>query len=1027
MNISKEFQAGDYVTAAMEGTPQQWEYHAARGFLGKPKEAIAALCAFDTDQARFYSAALSWFSGDEDSACRGLENLTDPHAQNLLKIIRKPTINVLSQLPWSRGGPTVLLEGAHLDPKFKIQNIGFHEGDLPNRPYANVHDFYDAKTKPDFFIANMIEWHLIPPNLGELDCPLIGHTSDFDVHIQGAYHWLRLFDELMVCDHAVEYEAVRKITGRPVTTFVKTFGHPFEMPLPPNRERDIDVFISGSLFNAYHPDKALHVQQILRVPNLNVVFVNGHISTEDYLNFVSRAKVTPSYCRHWGGALTRAMESLCMGSVSLVQEGSIHTLWASEEQGLLTYPDAEGPGKMISHVLANYDHYKEKIGSNIGTLRDEFDPKTVSSQYFRHCTFLAARPRGKRDVTSTTDLIQKRMIMIRGWVPANSDRRVLKEICDSNVERYKWIIGRANQARHINDLARELLIYHGNLALEPNRLAPSRDELDESIRSFRTGVDLFPLNLPLRFNLMRVLLHFGSEDEFTEGLSIASKILEKPDNEWDVSLLDDVLPYDMFNHFFNYRNYLDLVIEEMRDGTDVRSALRHHIIASVSHYLGRHKDDAKLLAHAVELDGSFPFYKLSLAEFLLYEDDVGDERLARCKELLLDLANTSQVAISAYWMLRQLEMQFGQRQEEVMALDPIIAVAERSTFLTESHFQKLTTKYYLSQRLNLTNSNGFITHKINAAPSELKLSVVLVDRAGTQAATRLPSLLNQSAPRNSYEIVYVELFERFASSIEDQADTLLTCGQNEYLHHKNCGFNTGLTYAQGQLVVFSEGLAKFPMDYIEKINIAFDDKKPMIILDTCAHFRENPRGNPIHALVCRRDDAVRVQGFDQHEYFFGAYGGVEELAWRMQRSGIKVFIFENGNLERIKLEPWWKVSIHAEFSVIGSVADRIWPRLFKESRTSPLLADAHMTNLANATPKKTTHHRLLLTRVTYRLMKVIHFLSGVVLSEIDQHKSFTDAMRRLMFIFGRSVARTYFSPSLYRRVAAWYVRRWGKN
>jgi hypothetical protein len=1028
VNIDQIFHQGDYVTAALEGSPDQWAYHAARGFLGRPREAIEALETFDHEEARFYSGVLSWFDGDEDTAIRVLETVAGDHARNLVALIRKPTIQILSQLPWSKGGPTILLEGADADPKFKIQNIGFGENDLPNRPFADIHSFYTKETKPDFFVCNMVEWHQIPPNLLELDCPLIGQTSDFDVHIQAIYPWLRLFDHIMVCDHAVEYDAVRAMTERPVHTFIKTFGHPFGMPKPRRRERDLDVFVSGSLFAPYHPEKAEQIHQILRQPDLSTLLVNGHISADDYLGFVSRAKVTPCYCRHWGGALTRAMESASLGSATLVQEGSAHTLWADEEQGLLTYPESDGVAPSIKKVLANYDRLEDQIYDNIDTVRAQFDPKTVASQYFRFCTFLAAQPRRDRDMSRATHLTQKRVVLVRGWVPADGDLRVLSEICSGNVAQLRRYADQSDDPRFLNDMAREYVLLYCNRILEPNVLHQPTAELEHAIEIFRDAVGRFPNHLVLKFNLIRILIHFGDLSEIAEGYEMAAALIRRAREEWDIGPLDDVMPYDFCSTFFNYRVYLDLVVDLLAHRTENTDGLVDLIYASVNHYLGRHLRDPNVTGAAVELDPDFPFYTLSHAVNLLSTGAMEDA--ATAQPLLLNLAENSMVGVQAHWLLRRIEALGGARIPAVAALDGAMARAEECTFLTEAHYPKMRTPYYLAQRNRLDGKTDYALWKRNNPINPVDVSVVLIDRGASQAAFRLDSLIKQDAPRTSYEIIFVELSELAPPDVAAKVDTLLTCGQTDFLFHANIGFNVGLVEAKGNVVVFSDANADFPENFISSIRrtISPVQGRPtpsVFMIDAPAGHKEGQPRSPWRALACPRELAIEVHGFDQHEYFHGRYGGLDEFAWRLQVAGARAIVRHGDqNLDRASIPFWGDLHKAGHPQSAQSAARQMWPRLFNQRRKLPLLPHLIVANFATHGTSSVLVQENWWLRQIYRTARAVHLASGAFMEEFDKTHRLGAALHRVTFLISRAFVRRYLPASGYRRLSSWYRKRY---
>jgi hypothetical protein len=205
-------EAGNYVDAARHD-PVEWRRTAARAMLGiEHGVTLATLESTPAPEAQFFAAAAHWMRGDDTRALALLASVALPQARRLAALIRQPQIHVLAQLPWTRSGPQDLLSAARRDRKFVVRNISFHPDDLPNVPRADVRRFFDDGSPPDFYICQMVEWHVLPPNLGELTCPLFGQTSDYDMHIHAVEPWLRLFDEIVVLDPD-EWTHVRGLFG----------------------------------------------------------------------------------------------------------------------------------------------------------------------------------------------------------------------------------------------------------------------------------------------------------------------------------------------------------------------------------------------------------------------------------------------------------------------------------------------------------------------------------------------------------------------------------------------------------------------------------------------------------------------------------------------------------------------------------------------------------------------------------------------------------------------------------------------
>lgn len=278
VSLEQSFAAGDYHRVAAFGAPDQWQTHAALGLCGNTAPALERLSGTQDGDAQFYEGVIRWIDGDDVGAIRLLARCDNAHADNLLRLIKKPRISVLALLPWHRspGAPHTLLKAGELDPKFQIRNISFDNRDLANEPDADVRSFYDAADPPDMFVSEMIEWHVLPPNLQELPCPIIGHTADYDMHLQTIYPWLQLFDELVVTD-STEYADVTYLADAPTTKFCKPVSLPLRLLPEIDSERDLDLVVTGSLLHSYFPDKTVMMRQMLAADGLEPYFLGTYI------------------------------------------------------------------------------------------------------------------------------------------------------------------------------------------------------------------------------------------------------------------------------------------------------------------------------------------------------------------------------------------------------------------------------------------------------------------------------------------------------------------------------------------------------------------------------------------------------------------------------------------------------------------------------------------------------------------------------------------------------------------------------
>jgi len=641
------FAAGDYLSAARHLSSDTWQYWASLGLLGHPADTADALSRFPDPDATFFSGVSSWIAGDDDRACHVLGRCERAHARRLLDLIVKRPIAVLAQLPWNRRGAWDIL--THLkDPAFRLLNISFHRDDIQNRPYADVRSLIPAMVRPDFFVAAMLEWHLIPPNIRALGCPVIGHSSDFDLHIQTVAPWLELFDELVVLDH-VEWRHMSRIVSMPVSVFPKLFGVPSELPDLPEGDREIDVFLSGTVNHPYHPDKDPVVLGVLDLPDVRLKIVEGFEGTESYYQNLGRSKVTCTYVRHPGAMPTRGLEALGMGCAVVVQEESALRLFCGDSEGVVSYAsDASGPARAIERLLARWDDYRSSGRAGAVMVRREFALERVASQYLRFLTFLAARPREARIGPAPEQMLQKRPVVQRGWLPSTKfGKRMLMNWAAESAARIESQLKVEQTSRLLNDLARERLLAHYH--------APHSEEppwLQDVITPLERAMERSPAALVPRFNLVRVFLHFGGPKQVRRGIALLDDTLGYPVERWQVNPLDDVLPWDFCSSWFNYRRYFDTVVRPMVSAESHAHELTTIIMASLAHYRARYTDEipgtrgtVEWAREAVRLDPDFAEYALYCCRLLVAQAEPADfaeahrhlEQLARRSVRLLEI------------------------------------------------------------------------------------------------------------------------------------------------------------------------------------------------------------------------------------------------------------------------------------------------------------------------------------------------------------------------------------------------------
>ena len=644
---------------------------------------------------KFSRAVKHWLAGDDGLALKELAYCRSLHAQNLLRLIEKPCIHVLAQLPRVTNGSQDLLSGVESDTKFKVNNIGFNPQDLQNRPYADVHDFYDATSPPDFYFTQMVEWHLIPPNIQQLPCPILGQTSDYDLHIQSIYSWLSLFDELIV-NGPDEVEEVRRLSCVPVTAYPKTFTIADSLPpLPPPGPRELDLFVSGTILHPYHPDKARLFTRILDIPNFNVLFCKYFLTQGGYYEMLANSKIALTFIRHADAMPTRGLESLAMGCALIVQKQSVLTNYFGEEQGVVTYDFAkDNLNDVIMRIKREWPLFEQRARHGAEIVRREFIAARVASQYLRFLTVLAAKPRPLRQMRSVDDLVQKRSVQSKGWGwPQNIYTDLIKE----NKRRSKEIefTGLTESHSDINNRTRDTMLDYYTWASNVNDSEHQyhRDQLSEIMVDFRQGTASFPRSLILHFNMIRAALHFGDPKEVREALVRAEIVVGKMESYWHLLPMDDVMPWDFFSQMFNYRNYFDLVTGHLKGGLLLTNQHVKLVLASLYYYLGHYTDHLVCLEKVVELDPEFPFYRYRLALELLVRGQKDDWN--RSGILLESLVENSIIFAYAYPLFEKMVLEQGFHSERFPCFQERYQQAKHNLFTSNEMIEDFINNHYM--------------------------------------------------------------------------------------------------------------------------------------------------------------------------------------------------------------------------------------------------------------------------------------------------------------------------------------------
>jgi hypothetical protein len=171
-------------------------------------------------------------------------------------------------------------------------------------------------------------------------------------------------------------------------------------------------------------------------------------------------------------------------------------------------------------------------------------------------------------------------------------------------------------------------------------------------------------------------------------------------------------------------------------------------------------------------------------------------------------------------------------------------------------------------------------------------------------------LLRQDVPKDQYELIWVEVYDRVVEEVMKKADVVITCNQRG-IYHKHIGYNAGLLHARGDLICVCDSDAVFPPDFVRSVFSSFQMEDggsavPLVLM----HYEWRtsmlyPEGladtetlkdrnrwqwwplivNEGACMTVRRTDAIRFGGFDEHPSYRGYLCGPYDLGWRLINAG----------------------------------------------------------------------------------------------------------------------------------------------
>jgi len=228
-----------------------------------------------------------------------------------------------------------------------------------------------------------------------------------------------------------------------------------------------------------------------------------------------------------------------------------------------------------------------------------------------------------------------------------------------------------------------------------------------------------------------------------------------------------------------------------------------------------------------------------------------------------------------------------------------------------------------------------VLYKNNTIDSP-RVSIILLDWSCRESFHSLDYLSNQTVPRDQYEVIWIEYYNRRSHEIEKRlkecersgkpsiVDKWIVMGMSDDIYyHKHLMYNMGIISSHGEIITFCDSDAMFKPTFVKSIIKTFDkDRNIVLHMDEvrnvnrkyypfnypsleevssteCINWKDGKttglldKEDPLHSLnygacMCAfREDLINIGGADEHIDYLGHICGPYDMTFRLVNAGKK--------------------------------------------------------------------------------------------------------------------------------------------